>query len=121
MRFLRLNRRPALIAAATLVVSLAAPLTLRGQGIPQLDEAISGLSVPMRVLVIAAHPDFHGGGLGKALTLAGLDHLASKGIGTGMLYVDAENTAAVALYEHIGFTIDHDDRAFVGDVRSDGT
>jgi mycothiol synthase len=68
------------------------------------------------IYVIAAHPDYHGGGLGKALTLAGLDHLARQGIGTGMLYVDAENTAAVALYEHIGFTIDHDDRAFVGDV-----
>jgi hypothetical protein len=27
------------------------------QGIPALDEAISSLSVPMRVLVIAAHPD----------------------------------------------------------------
>jgi LmbE family N-acetylglucosaminyl deacetylase len=27
------------------------------QGVPALDEAISGLSVPMRVLVIAAHPD----------------------------------------------------------------
>ncbi len=32
-------------------------LPSRAQGIPRLDEAISGLSVPMRVLVIAAHPD----------------------------------------------------------------
>ena len=68
------------------------------------------------IYVIATHPDFHGLGLGKALTLAGLDHLAGKGIGTGMLYVDAENTAAVGLYDHIGFTTHHDDRAFVGDV-----
>jgi LmbE family N-acetylglucosaminyl deacetylase len=30
---------------------------VRAQGVPALDEAISGLSVPMRVLVIAAHPD----------------------------------------------------------------
>jgi mycothiol synthase len=68
------------------------------------------------IYVIASHPDFHGLGLGKALTLAGLDHLARKGIGTGMLYVDADNAPAVGLYEHIGFTIHHDDRAFVGDV-----
>src|SRR5215204_7794232 len=46
-------RRGILILAGALI----APLSLRAQGIPALDEAISGLSVPMRVLVIAAHPD----------------------------------------------------------------
>ena len=42
------------------MLSLTAALAARSvpaQGIPELDEAISGLSVPMRVLVIAAHPD----------------------------------------------------------------
>ena len=68
------------------------------------------------IYVIASDPDFHGGGLGTALTLAGLDHLAGKGIGTGMLYVDGANTAAVRMYERIGFTIHHSDRVFVANV-----
>jgi len=49
--------RHAAIGAATVGAAFAAPFALPAQGIPSLDEAISGLSVPMRVLVIAAHPD----------------------------------------------------------------
>jgi LmbE family N-acetylglucosaminyl deacetylase len=43
--------------AASAVLLLAAPAPASSQGIPALDEAVSSLSVPMRVLVIAAHPD----------------------------------------------------------------
>jgi mycothiol synthase len=68
------------------------------------------------IYVIATDPDFHGHGLGKSLTLAGLDHLARQGIGTGMLYVDGDNTAAVGLYEGIGFTVHHSDRVFVAET-----
>jgi mycothiol synthase len=68
------------------------------------------------IYVIAVDPDFAGLGLGRALTLAGLDHLARDGLTVGMLYVDAGNTPAVRLYESLGFTVDHIDRAYAFDV-----
>lgn len=67
------------------------------------------------IYVIAAHPDFHGLGLGRALTVAGLSHLSTT-VSTGMLYVDADNEPAVALYRKLGFDVHHTDRAYVGDV-----
>jgi mycothiol synthase len=68
------------------------------------------------IYVVATDPDFEGRGLGRRLTLAGLDWLAAKGVTVGMLYVDAANKAAVHLYESLGFTVDHVDRAYVTDV-----
>lgn len=68
------------------------------------------------IYVIAVNPTYVGKGLGSRLTIAGLDWLARKGCTTGMLYVDRENHAAVAMYEKLGFTAHHRERAFVGDV-----
>ncbi|MFF6788889.1 mycothiol synthase [Streptomyces filamentosus] len=55
------------------------------------------------VYVVGILPQAQGGGLGKALTATGLRHLAAQGLPTAMLYVDADNTAAVRVYEGLGF------------------
>jgi mycothiol synthase len=57
------------------------------------------------IYVIAADPDFTGIGLGRALTLAGLDHLARQGLTVGMLHVEGTNVAARGLYDALGFTL----------------
>jgi mycothiol synthase len=56
------------------------------------------------VYVLGVDPDAQGGGLGRLLTVTGLRHLArDRGLPTAMLYVDADNTAALRVYEGLGF------------------
>jgi mycothiol synthase len=64
------------------------------------------------IYVIAVDPDFVGRGLGRDLTVAGLQHLAEAGLTVGMLYVESDNEPAVRLYEALGFTVHHVDTAF---------
>ncbi|MET9961101.1 mycothiol synthase [Streptomyces sp. NPDC006326] len=56
------------------------------------------------VYVLGVRPGAQGGGLGKALTVIGLRHLAAAGLPTAMLYVDADNPAALSVYEGMGFS-----------------
>jgi mycothiol synthase len=65
------------------------------------------------IYVISVDPSRHGEGWGRALTVAGLQWLADQGLTVGMLYTGATNTAAVALYGSLGFTIDHVDRSYL--------
>ncbi len=56
------------------------------------------------VYVVGIAPTAQGGGLGRLLTLTGLHHLASRGLSQVILYVEADNAPAVAVYERLGFT-----------------
>ncbi|MDT7729118.1 MAG: mycothiol synthase [Actinomycetota bacterium] len=56
------------------------------------------------VYVVGVDPGAQGGGLGKALTLAGLRHLSGLGLRQFILYVEGDNVPALAVYEKLGFT-----------------
>lgn len=55
------------------------------------------------VYVLAVDPDAHGGGLGGALTTAGLEYLRQRGLAEVLLYTEADNAAAIRMYRKLGF------------------
>ena len=64
------------------------------------------------IYAIAVDPSFHGRGLGRPLTLAGLAWLHRQGLADGLLYVESDNHAAVHVYETIGFWVHQVNRAY---------
>jgi len=69
------------------------------------------------VYVVGVDPSAQGRGLGAALTVMGLHHLAERlsGAGAGaqvMLYVEADNAAAVKTYRRLGFDVVNSDVAY---------
>lgn len=67
------------------------------------------------VYVVAVNPKAAGRGLGRALTLAGLHHLA-RDYERVVLYVDGDNEPAVALYEGLGFAVERAEAQYRGTV-----
>lgn len=73
------------------------------------------------IFVVGLDPDFHGRGLGKGLTLAGLDWIYNHGhkqigitsqISSGFLYVESDNVPAIKTYEKLGFEHKQTNRAY---------
>ncbi len=56
------------------------------------------------IYVLGVDPESPVRGLGTPLTAAGLRYLADRGLHTVMLYVEADNLAALALYRRFGFS-----------------
>ncbi len=54
--------------------------------------------------VLGVMPTSAGSGLGRALTMRGLEYLRDQGLPAVMLYVEAQNERAIKLYESVGFT-----------------
>jgi mycothiol synthase len=68
------------------------------------------------VYVLGVDPAEHGRGLGSVLTLVGLHHLAERlshaADPTVMLYTEADNAAAVRIYQRLGFEVCGTDTAY---------
>jgi mycothiol synthase len=55
------------------------------------------------IYVLAVNPDYKGQGVGRNLTITGLNYLKYQGLNHVMLYVGVENKPAFNLYKSLGF------------------
>ena len=55
------------------------------------------------IYVTAVSKEYAGKGVGKALTVTGLNYLKYQGLNSAMLYVDEDNQIAFNLYKSLGF------------------
>jgi len=55
------------------------------------------------IYVLAVNPDHKGQGVGRDLTITGLNYLKYQGLSNVMLYVGVENKPAFKLYKSLGF------------------
>lgn len=64
------------------------------------------------IYAVGVTPEAQGLGLGALLTRRGIEHLIDAGHKRVILYVDADNIAAVALYRKLGFRIADQDHMY---------
>jgi mycothiol synthase len=67
---------------------------------------------PGEVYVVGVDPAYQGKGLGRPVTVLGLEYLRDQGVDDIILYVDGDNPAALKVYRGLGFTTRSVDRMF---------
>jgi mycothiol synthase len=72
--------------------------------VPVEGQGVSPAPTEGEVYVVGVDPAYQGLGLGRTVTVLGLAHLRDRGLTDAMLYVDADNKAAVATYSRLDFT-----------------
>ncbi|AEF39202.1 mycothiol synthase [Hoyosella subflava] len=87
-----------------LAFSAEAPSTLLGFHWTKTHPADPPEPALGEVYIVGVDPAAHGRGLGKLLTLQGLHYLRDRSLDAVLLYVEADNTAALRTYEKLGFS-----------------
>lgn len=68
------------------------------------------------IYIICVSPAYQGRGLGRALVLEGMRHLAGEGCDRVFLYTEGDNRAAIGLYRDLGYDVDRVHRSFIRDL-----
>ncbi len=68
------------------------------------------------IYVLGVNPDFQGKGIGKLLTIWGLNYLRRAGLDSAMLYVDSNNKNAIDLYTSLGFNFWGVDKLYISNT-----